>query len=192
MNIFLDKSYRIYIILLGIITAIVIYAYVINPYIFKPLCITDSENCYKIKYRLGSNGDALINVSPGNNWYVYSDYKIYVYTPYDSYYCKTENLEQASPATHSGAVRYSPVYVIDTKNNKISETGTIKVGFAHESAAPKVASYKCILNLDDMIKKYENAPEKTLYYRSLDKEGIIKPLNVYDIFNILYEKEILY
>lgn len=174
MNVVLDKTLILWIIILGIFTAIFIYYFILNPYALKPLCLTDSENCYKINIKKIGNS-ALVNIDPGNNWYVYEDEKIYVYLPdTNEYHCKDDG--------------YLPVYVIDTKgNNTVFNTRTKNL---LRSSGDISNTFTCIKNLDDIIKIFDDkgGEKETIYYRPNKNK---KLLDVYDIFNILYSKGVL-
>lgn len=98
MNIFLEKSQRLWVIILAFIIGIISVYYIIKPFILSPLGFTDTNKCLKIFYKTNGN-TALIYVEPLNRWFWYNDNKIYVYGDSPDRYCNDPN-------------NYTPVYVL--------------------------------------------------------------------------------
>lgn len=79
-NIVFEKGFRVIIIVIAIITAIVFVYYIVNPYILEPLSFLDTENSLKIFYRTNGN-TAIVYIEPINHWLFYNDKKLYTFTP---------------------------------------------------------------------------------------------------------------
>ncbi len=69
---------RILIILFGIVTGVVIFIFVINPFILKPLCLTGTNTCVRMMYYNYKNS-VLINMLPTGYWIWYNGAYAYVY-----------------------------------------------------------------------------------------------------------------
>ena len=106
MNIFFQKSLRIWVIIIAICLGILITYHFIKPKILEPMGFVNTNNCLKIFYKLNGN-TALIYVDPINRWMWFNDGNIYVYGEAPNRYCRNQE-------------EYQPVYVLDV--NKRGES----------------------------------------------------------------------
>lgn len=69
---------RLFIIVLGIITGIVLYYYVVKPHVLEPACMINSNGCVRMRY-YSYNNSVLIQMIQNNVWVWYNGDNIYIY-----------------------------------------------------------------------------------------------------------------
>lgn len=95
---------RIAVILLGIFTSIVVYFYMIQPWLLEPLCLVNSNGCVRMGY-YQYNNSALVNMRNSGLWIWYNGDRAFVFGQPVGQLC--ENPSQFQPAysinTRTGA-----------------------------------------------------------------------------------------
>ena len=98
---FTSLATRIFVILLGILTAIVVYWYLVQPYILEPLCLVNSNSCARIGY-YRYNNSALMEMKNSGLYVWYNGDKAFVYGQPVGQICD-KNYEAAYAVnTHTG------------------------------------------------------------------------------------------
>ena len=167
MNIFFQKTVRLWIILIAFLLGLIIVYYFVKPKILEPLCLVNSNNCLKIIYK--NIGDtSLIFVDPINRWFWFNDGKIYVYGEMGGKYCQNTD-------------EFEPAYVLDA-------TGKGAYPGAGEG-------YQCIKKLE-LVLDYYNLNKGdwnvVMHHIQSDKSVAENVLTVQEIINILLKKRILF
>jgi hypothetical protein len=88
---------RLFVIIIGIATAYVIYSYFIKSYVLYPLCLINTNQCVRILYYKIENS-ILFNMEPTGYWGWYNNKNIYLYGITSDRLCENN---------------FEPVYVID-------------------------------------------------------------------------------
>lgn len=98
----LALAIRIAVIIVAVCTAIVLYSYVINPYVLQPLCLINSNSCARMSY-YKYNNSALAKMDNSGLWLWFNGDRAYVYGQPVGQLC-------SDPSTYEAA------YAINTQN----------------------------------------------------------------------------
>lgn len=163
-NFFIEKSLRLFIIVIAILSAIIFVYYIVNPYILEPLSFLDTQNSLKIYYRTNGN-TALVYIDPINRWMFYNDKKLYVFTPQNTgHLCDKEG--------------FSLAYAIKA-TDKLDEIGY--------ECIPNIST------LIDKYYPSKNDDWQVVFHKlDIDKDLSTQILTSQQILNILLKRRIIY
>lgn len=133
---------RLGVIVLAIFTGIVIYSYLIYPYVLEPICLVNTNSCIRIAYYSFKNS-ALAHMRNSGIWVWYNGYKAFVFGQNVGNIC----------AEKDGTTKYEPAYAINTSTGE-------KEG------------YECVTPLESLIDYYKQRGKmKFIYTRVNDREN---------------------
>lgn len=169
---------RICLIIIAILSGVVLYYKIVEPFILKPLCLSDSNSCLRLAY-WNYNNSLLFHMEPIGYWVWFNGTQAFVFNVINGAVC---------PKGDDGTV-YSPAFPLDPVPNA------------------KPTKWECIENIDSLINLYENKfgvkkkflwkrinPKLTINPKTVDTKSDIKgpvSLSVYDILNIFADRNII-
>lgn len=95
---------RLWVITLACLVAIIVYQFIVKPYILEPSCLIDTQSCLKIQYQRVQNS-VLVHMIPTGYWVWFDGKDILIYGDPTGRVCKDEDFES--------------VYVYDVSTRKI-------------------------------------------------------------------------
>ena len=95
---------RLWVITLASLVAIIMYQFIIKPYLLEPMCLIDTQSCLKIEYQRFQNS-VLIHMIPTGYWIWFDGKDILIYGDPTGRVCKYEGFDS--------------VYVYDVSTRKI-------------------------------------------------------------------------
>jgi hypothetical protein len=95
---------RLWIIFIAVFTSMVLYQFVLKPYVYIPLCLLKTEECIKLKYQQYYNS-ILVNAEPSGYWVWFNGEDVFVY-----------GINSGKTCIDNG---YESAYVIDAISNKV-------------------------------------------------------------------------
>jgi len=150
---------RFAIVFVAIALSLIIYSYIVEPYILIPLCLINSNKCIRVSYWNYENS-ALIHMEPAGYWVFFNGDKAYVYGIFTGNECEPDP---------DGKIQYSPAYPVDPV-----------------SGLP--TPYKCIQTLDEIQNFYKSkgAKKQFIYKRQdVNKFSVRDVLNLLADKNII-------
>ena len=150
---------RLMIVIIAIISAYILYSYVVDPHILTPLCLINSNECVRISYWNYENS-ALIHMEPSGYWVWFNGEKAFVFNVFTGNECISDPDDKA---------KYSPAYIVDPVT-----------GLPH--------SYECIRTFDDIQSFYKSKGSKKQFIykrKNVKKFNILDVLNLMSDKNII-------
>jgi hypothetical protein len=111
---------RLFIVLIAVLTSILFYSYIIDPYVLEPTCLANTTKCVQIEYYQNENA-LLIHMIPTNYWLFFDgDRLVYTYGNSGSNTCSDPNFESVYVTDIKSKIKAIKGYVcIDNLQNAI-------------------------------------------------------------------------
>lgn len=90
----LNLLIRIWIIIIACMVALIVYEFIVKPYLLEPMCLIDTQACLKIKYQTFENS-VLVHMIPTGYWIWFDGKDVLIYGDPTGRVCKDEGFESA-------------------------------------------------------------------------------------------------
>lgn len=142
---------RLLVIIVAILSAYIFYVFIVKPFFLVKTCLIDTDMCLRLEY-FRYKDTVLLHAQPTGYWVWFDGKNIMIYGEPTGRVCDTTS---------------EPVYMYDTKANKIS-------------------GYACVKTLTEVQKFYKNIKPEFIYVHDPDIN-----YNVYDLINMLVKRKII-
>jgi len=178
MNYYSSIVTKILIIILGVMVGVLLYNKVVNPYVLRPLCLTDSNSCMRIAYWNHENS-VLFHWEPSGYWCWFNGEKAFVFDVINGAVCKDKKYQPVFPIEPYPSAKPENWVCVENVNALIDKyENTFGVSKQYLWKRPKMQT-KSITSTNT----WERKQEKQI-------KGPVT-LTIYDILNLFADRNVI-